>query len=60
MRQDQLGVAIDSGYVVELPLFAARFVLIYYLPSLATTDTLTVDYDLLADIWVYRPSLSSL
>jgi ABC-type phosphate transport system substrate-binding protein len=52
MRQDTLTAAIDSGYVLELPLFAARFVLIYSLPTLGVTDQeLVVDYDLLSDIW---------
>jgi phosphate transport system substrate-binding protein len=55
MRQDLLTPALTSGQVLQLPLFASRFVLIYSLPTLSETDTsIILDYNTMSDIWMGR------
>jgi ABC-type phosphate transport system substrate-binding protein len=53
MDQTELELALESGEVIQLPLFLSRFVQIHSLPTISSTDTvgLILDYATLSDIW---------
>jgi phosphate transport system substrate-binding protein len=55
MRQDLITPAINAGQIYQLPLFAARFVLVYSLPTMTSSDAgVILDYNTMSDIWMGR------
>jgi phosphate transport system substrate-binding protein len=53
MRPDLVNRAVDTGEVLQLPLFASRFVMTYNLPGMTTSEEgIILDYATMSDIWM--------